>query len=182
MTFEAHFRADVSEMVPDARDEARAADLDAFPADLHVYCIDDSATARRLLEHNLRLRARTANVHLFGEYETDADAFVCAALTDGDVAILDQHLEYGGHSNILGTDIVRQLVVQGFKGLVCIRSGNVTPQVRGYTEAADPHVTIPTPFLPHHFNFRLYGRWRKFSPGEIWGLWQCSVRVRQWKL
>ena len=82
------------------------------PTAQQIYCIDDSATARRLLYCNLTTRAKTRNVHVFGEDETDMDLFIPASLSNGDIVILDQHLEYGGDSNILGTDLVKRLVAQ----------------------------------------------------------------------
>ena len=74
-----------------------------------MYGIDDSAPARRLLHHNLIHWATTPNVHIYGAEQSDVAKFTRAALENGDIVILDQHLEYGGDNNFLGTDIVEQV-------------------------------------------------------------------------
>ena len=56
--------------------------------------------------------------------EEEVAEFMDVVLTEGDIAILDQHLEYGGDTNLLGTDIVAKLLQGGFQGLICMRSGN----------------------------------------------------------
>ena len=56
--------------------------------------------------------------------EEEVAEFLHVVLTEGDIAILDQHLEYGGDTNLLGTDIVANLLHEGFQGLICMRSGN----------------------------------------------------------
>ena len=89
--------------------------LDAYPADLNICVLDDSEAARRLLYHNLISHAQTKNVHVYGENEAEVAEFTRHVLEIGDIAILDQHLEYGGDSNLLGSDIVADLLRQGFK-------------------------------------------------------------------
>ena len=137
-------------------DEMREQDLAQFPNDLHICCIDDSAAARRLLHFNLTQWGRTENVHIFGKDETEASEFVRKTVAVGRIAILDQHLEYGGESSLLGTgpthspplpnalpllpppsllsthppsvpaDLVELLVAKQFQGLICMRSGNAS--------------------------------------------------------
>ena len=139
VTFTAELDTDAaSPPAPDAR-AASATSLPAFPPGLRIYCIDDSAPARRLLEHSLKTRAQTRSVFAFGRHEVDADLFLSAALADGDIAILDQHLEFGGEANILGTDLVARLVAGGFRGLICMRSGNVAAGDRAQYHAAGAH-------------------------------------------
>ena len=117
-------------------------DLAAYPNDLHIFCIDDSAAARRLLRHNLLTWAQTPHVHVYGEDEADAAAFVEAALQRADIAILDQHLEYGGSANVLGTDLVAELVTRGYRGLVCMRSANVADEDMRHYRAVGAHCTF----------------------------------------
>ena len=121
---------------------AGACDVTQFPADLHVHCIDDSGAARRLLEHNLRARANTDNVRLFGRVHSDVGEFVSATVLQADIAILDQHLEYGSDTNTLGTNLVRQLLSLGFPGLICIRSANSAPEDLELYFAAGAHVVF----------------------------------------
>ena len=108
----------------------------AFPPDLKICCIDDSDAARRLLDFNLRIRAKTSAVHVFGEERLEVSQFMEAVLDGGDIAILDQHLEFEGEGLIYGTDLVRELFKKGFQGLLCVRSANVAPEDQTkYTEA-----------------------------------------------
>ena len=114
-------------------------DLRAWPENLKICCIDDSAPARRMLFHNLRTWAATPSVQTYGQNEGEAARFIADVLDDADIAILDQHLEYGGEANILGTDLVAELVARRFKGLICMRSANVADEdVRAY-KAAGAH-------------------------------------------
>ena len=111
-------------------------DLQAWPKGLKIYCIDDSAPARRLLFHNLTTWAATSNVRTYGQNEGEAVRFIEDTVNDADIAILDQHLEYGGEANILGTDLVAELVARRFEGLICMRSANVADEdVRAYKTA-----------------------------------------------
>ena len=112
----------------DDEDPSRATDLDMFPANLNIYCLEDSASSRRLLNHNLLNWADTSHVHMYGQDKASAGQFVAATLVDGDIAILDQNLEYDGAVTMLGTDLVAELLAKGFRGLICIRSANVAPE------------------------------------------------------
>ena len=100
----------------------------AFPPDLKICCIDDSDAARRLLDLNLRARAKTGNVHVFGKERLEVSQFMEAVLDGGDIAILDQHLEFEGEGLVYGTDLVRELRRKRFPGLLCARSANVAPE------------------------------------------------------
>ena len=107
-----------------------------FPSDLNIYLIDDSGTARRLVHHHLTTLAQTRNVRTFGQNRGEVDAFIDCVLGDGNIAILDQHLDFGADANVLGTDIIEQRLLPDFKGLLCIRSGNTAPEeVREYRRA-----------------------------------------------
>eukprot|EP00670_Eutreptiella_braarudii_P010244 CAMPEP_0174315012 /NCGR_PEP_ID=MMETSP0810-20121108/6004_1 /TAXON_ID=73025 ORGANISM="Eutreptiella gymnastica-like, Strain CCMP1594" /NCGR_SAMPLE_ID=MMETSP0810 /ASSEMBLY_ACC=CAM_ASM_000659 /LENGTH=704 /DNA_ID=CAMNT_0015424259 /DNA_START=55 /DNA_END=2169 /DNA_ORIENTATION=+ len=116
--------------------QSAEADLQAWPENLKIYCIDDSAPARRLLFHNLTKWAATPNVRTYGQNEGEAARFIKDTVNDADIVILDQHLEYGGEANILGTDLVAELVAKRFTGLICMRSANVADEdVRAYWAA-----------------------------------------------
>ena len=137
--FESQVMAQVVPSQSVATDAQREADLAAYPSGLHIYCIDDSEAARRLLDYNMRLWADTENVRVFGKDVTEVATFKDCVLEDGDIAFLDQHLEYGGDDNVLGTDIVEELLERGYKGLICIRSGNVAEEDLAKYDAAGAH-------------------------------------------
>ena len=101
-----------------------------LPLELRLYCIDDSAAMRRLLTHVLArslspLRppvpdplflpplsppsgpaslsgTQTTHVMAFGDNATHVEMFEEAAMKDRYILIMDQNLEHGGQSNILG--------------------------------------------------------------------------------
>ena len=104
------------------QDRQRRADLAAFPSDLTICCIDDSATARKLVQHHLVERAQTTGVHVYGGHRAAAAEFMETATSRGDIVVLDQHLKYSGGPDLLGTDLVGQLKDRGFQGLICMRS------------------------------------------------------------
>ena len=101
---------------------APSPDLSQFPADLQVYCIDDSRPMRRWMQHCMSACGATK---VFGAEADDVAAFIDAVLRDGDIAICDQNLEYPGQT-FYGTDLVMQLRAAGFTGLRCIQSANDT--------------------------------------------------------
>ena len=111
----------------------------AFPPDLRICCIDDSDAARRLLDLNLRARAKTSDVHVFGETRLEVSQFMEVVLDGGDIAILDQHLEFEGEGLVYGTDLVRELRRKRFPGLLCARSANVAPEDRAKYMKAGVH-------------------------------------------
>ena len=121
--------------VQDSHDDLYAVDLAKFPSGICIHAIDDSAATRQLLKHNLLLRA-TPNVHMYGETRTEVAQFISGAAADADLVILDQHLEYGGTDNVLGTELIPQLLARSFAGFICMRSGNVSSDdVAMYLEA-----------------------------------------------
>ena len=95
----------------------------ALPDGLTFCCIDDSVVARMIVTNHLEGGCPGCTVRQYGERHEDVPAFVQAVLAGADVAILDQNLSYGTH-NILGTELVVQLVAAGYPGLLCIRSAN----------------------------------------------------------
>ena len=125
--FKAQVTVSVADDVAVREEPRRTANLVAFPPDLHVCIIDDSDASRLLLEHHVRSRI-TQNVHVFGEKADDVTQFVDKTVTLGDIAILDQNLEFGAQDNVTGTDIIAQLLDKKFEGLICVRSGNVATE------------------------------------------------------
>ena len=136
------FTAQVAACVADGNDGApephAPIDLSAFPPNLQVCVIDDSGASRQLLAHNLRSRI-TPNVHVFGDKATDVEAFIQKTIALGDVAILDQNLEFGAEANFLGTDIIARLLANQFKGLICVRSGNVAAEDVAFYHESGAH-------------------------------------------
>jgi DNA-binding response OmpR family regulator len=127
VVFEMQFRVELAATRSSPSPQGSVADDFAaapFPSGLNICCLDDSEAARRLLYHNLVAHAQTDAVRTFGANEEEVAEFMDVVLTEGDIAILDQHLEYGGDTNLLGTDIVAKLLQGGFQGLICMRSGN----------------------------------------------------------
>eukprot|EP00667_Euglena_gracilis_P001501 EG_transcript_1500 len=97
-----------------------------LPLDLRIAVMDDSASARALLKHQLSRDIPGCIVKTFGASAEDVDPFLAHALQEADIAILDQHLDWPSGSPILGTDLVRLLLQAGFEGLTCIRSANMS--------------------------------------------------------
>jgi hypothetical protein len=94
----------------------------ALPPKLRFLLLDDTAASRKIMEHHIRTYVPTARVTTFGESESDIELFVAKAIEGADIVIVDQHLEY--EASYLGTDALRQLVLLGFSGLMCVRSGD----------------------------------------------------------
>ena len=136
---ELQVQAEVLPTLDSAENQRPSRDLSAFPPNRKICCIDDSGTARRLLHHNLITWAETNNVKVFGQEVSEVDLFVSEVLAGAHIAILDQHLEYGGNNNVLGTDIARRLVAQGYSGLMCIRSANMASEDQEQYAEAGAH-------------------------------------------
>eukprot|EP00667_Euglena_gracilis_P005338 EG_transcript_5374 len=96
----------------------------ALPPGTRILCVDDSTIACRLLSHTFRLSPSRPVVRTFGETPQEVAAFLSEAGRGADIVILDQHLDYGP-VHYLGTDLLQQLVNNGYTGLICIRSANV---------------------------------------------------------
>jgi len=94
----------------------------ALPMRIRVFLLDDSAASRRILEHQIRAHCPTAHVTSFGQTEGDIELFTARAIDEADVVIVDQHLEYT--ESYLGTNLVQRMILMGYRGLVCIRSGD----------------------------------------------------------
>eukprot|EP00667_Euglena_gracilis_P002799 EG_transcript_2809 len=140
------FTASVDAEVPDCAAASGTEDeldrlADQSPAGLWIFCLDDSASARRLLEFYLKRGFPSAIIRTFGTSEDDVDRFLSEALHDADVVILDQNLQYL-ETTFYGTDVCRQLVGHGFRGLVCIRSGDDSPEDQARYAASGAHCSF----------------------------------------
>eukprot|EP00667_Euglena_gracilis_P007124 EG_transcript_7190 len=129
VTFTATVEAEVPEGPLGGTTELDLVRLGPFPPGLKVFCLDDSAAARRLLEFHLKRGCPSAVVRAYGAAEDEVGAFLSDALQQADIVILDQHLQFPDSSTTYtGTDLCRQLLGHGFRGLVCIRSGDDAPE------------------------------------------------------
>jgi len=99
---------------------------DLLPPSVRVFLLDDAVASRRILEHQLHIRWPASHVRVFGAVESDIELFPAAAVDDANIVVLDQHLEYT--ESYLGTDIIRRLLMLGYEGMVCIRSGDDSPE------------------------------------------------------
>eukprot|EP00669_Euglena_mutabilis_P012603 TRINITY_DN7252_c0_g1_i1.p2 TRINITY_DN7252_c0_g1~~TRINITY_DN7252_c0_g1_i1.p2 ORF type:complete len:114 (-),score=28.29 TRINITY_DN7252_c0_g1_i1:147-488(-) len=79
-------------------------------------------------------------VHVYGAEESDAELFPAVAAEHADVVVIDQHLDY--RETHLGTTVVRQLLLMGYRGLVCVRSADGTPADLELYEASGAHLYI----------------------------------------
>ena len=76
-----------------------------------------------MLQHHLLRLAAPCEVLCFGDSSEDVPKFMDSVIRKGDIAILDQNLDFP-QEHVLGTDLVAQLLDSGFPGLLCIRSAN----------------------------------------------------------
>eukprot|EP00668_Euglena_longa_P020874 GGOE01025989.1.p1 GENE.GGOE01025989.1~~GGOE01025989.1.p1 ORF type:complete len:640 (-),score=216.19 GGOE01025989.1:383-2263(-) len=113
-----------------------------LPWGLRISVIDDSSAARMLLKHQLSHDVPGCIVDAFGSSAEDVDPFLSHTLQSADIAILDQHLDWPSGSLHLGTDLVRLLLGAGFRGLICIRSANVSERDTQQYFAAGAHCVL----------------------------------------
>ena len=83
-----------------------ATELAVFPADLHIYSIDDGEGSRHMLESLLPRVANTAYICVFGETPLSWKSFLDEAILRSDIVIMDQILDYGTVT-IKGTELVK---------------------------------------------------------------------------
>eukprot|EP00667_Euglena_gracilis_P001829 EG_transcript_1829 len=111
------------------------------PPNLRVFCVDDSPVARRLLVHTLSGEPMRASVVAFGKTLEEVVDFLEQAVHGADIVILDYHLDYGS-IHLLGTELLRSLLDQGYEGLICIRSANASPYDEALYVEAGAHCCI----------------------------------------
>uniref|UniRef100_A0A7S1IQJ3 Response regulatory domain-containing protein n=1 Tax=Eutreptiella gymnastica TaxID=73025 RepID=A0A7S1IQJ3_9EUGL len=103
-------------------------DITAFPSGLRFCCIDDSEISLTIMKDSFQKRAQAGDVQTFGAGgAADAHLFVQAALRDAHIAVLDSNLDYP-REVISGANLVSTLRTSGFKGLLCMRSGNTSDE------------------------------------------------------
>jgi len=105
---------------------AAATPMPSHPlSNLRFFVLDDSAIARRLLVQTLTTTVQPQSVKAYGATPEEVHEFRREALQNTDVLIVDQYLDYNG-SCFLGTTVIRNLLAEGFAGLIAIRSANVS--------------------------------------------------------
>eukprot|EP00668_Euglena_longa_P010562 GGOE01012794.1.p1 GENE.GGOE01012794.1~~GGOE01012794.1.p1 ORF type:complete len:676 (-),score=173.15 GGOE01012794.1:858-2864(-) len=141
VTFTATVEADVPDCVAQCSTEDDFICLASqFPAGLKIFCLDDSAASRRLMEFHLKAWCPSAVVRIYGAVEDDVNVFAMEALQEADIVVLDQNLEYS--RTHYGTDLCRQLVGHGFHGLVCIRSSDDSQDDQAKYAASGAHCSF----------------------------------------
>eukprot|EP00667_Euglena_gracilis_P001832 EG_transcript_1830 len=105
-----------------------------LPPGTRIFCVDDSAVARRLLHHAFSNHPAHPAVTVFGATAGEVEDFLARAVQWADIVVLDHYLDYGP-VHYLGTELLQQLVQNGYPGLLCIRSANVSSENQAeYTE------------------------------------------------
>eukprot|EP00668_Euglena_longa_P033768 GGOE01043396.1.p1 GENE.GGOE01043396.1~~GGOE01043396.1.p1 ORF type:complete len:748 (+),score=147.06 GGOE01043396.1:116-2359(+) len=143
VTFQAFLATRLTSAEPDPTTPSpRCLPSEALPLGLRISVMDDSASARILLRHQLSRDLPGCVVETFGTSSEDVDPFLSHTLLAADIAILDQHLDWPSGSNFQGTDLVRLLLQAGFRGLLCIRSANVSEMDVPQYFAAGAHCVL----------------------------------------
>eukprot|EP00668_Euglena_longa_P007023 GGOE01008389.1.p1 GENE.GGOE01008389.1~~GGOE01008389.1.p1 ORF type:complete len:358 (-),score=99.68 GGOE01008389.1:623-1696(-) len=132
----------VSEAPAPVATPAMDSEAGTLPPGLKISVMDDSATARMLLKHQLSRSFPGCVIDTFGESAEDVDPFLSHTLLSADIAILDQHLDWPSGSLFLGTDLVRLLLQAGFRGFICIRSANTSEEDIPQYFAAGAHCVL----------------------------------------
>ena len=109
-----------------------------FPPHLNILFLDDSDIAQRTVQTNFRKMAPACEVAVFGKDAAEVEDFQRTALAKGDILIMDQNIDVPGKS-FLGTDILKDLVEAGYRGFVCIRSGDSTDDVKALALESGAH-------------------------------------------
>eukprot|EP00667_Euglena_gracilis_P004547 EG_transcript_4574 len=100
-------------------------DAPPLPPGTKIFCLDDSDIARRVLFHTFTKQVPGAVVQVFGETADEVYLFMQQALAQADIVVMDNHLAYGA-VQLVGSELLRTLVQDGYQGLACIRSANVS--------------------------------------------------------
>jgi len=111
-----------------------------FPPKMRFLILDDNAVSRRILSHQITSLCPRAGVTELGDQESDVELFPAMAVEAADVVVVDQHLDY--QEPHLGTDVVRRLRQMGYKGLICIRSSDDSPEDQVRYAASGAHCSI----------------------------------------
>eukprot|EP00667_Euglena_gracilis_P006157 EG_transcript_6207 len=113
---------DPAAAVPEHNDDQTTPPL---PAGVKIFCVDDSEVARRVMLHTFTKHVPGAVVRVFGETPAEVDQFMFEALPHADIVIMDNHLSYGS-VELVGAHLLQDLFADGYRGLGCIRSANVS--------------------------------------------------------
>eukprot|EP00668_Euglena_longa_P025079 GGOE01031307.1.p1 GENE.GGOE01031307.1~~GGOE01031307.1.p1 ORF type:complete len:886 (-),score=253.83 GGOE01031307.1:1289-3754(-) len=140
-------------------DLSPSADDMVLPAGLHIWALDDSSIARRLLEHSLPRHFPSATVCVLGETPDQVPQFINGAAAEADIVILDQHLDYSTQS-FLGTSVLADLLDFHCRAFFCIRSASVAHGNEAAFYAAGAHCALGKDLRPDDF-FRILKRMYK---------------------
>jgi len=111
--------------IPDSQIEVSREPLRPLSC-MRVFILDDAMASRRILEYQLKSYFPSCLVRVFGAVESEVELFTAKAVDEADVVIVDQHLDYA--KPYLGTNIIKRLLLLGYEGMVCIRSGDDSPE------------------------------------------------------
>ena len=95
------------------------------------------------------------------------------ALGHADIAILDQNIDFP-QKTFLGTDIVEELLSQGFGGLLCIRSANTADHDVALYKRSGAHCVLSKEFSGEEMIRSLVEAWTRHSAGI--SLLSCTSR------
>ena len=102
-----------------------------LPSGLVFVVVDDNPMARILSKKNLRSADSHSDSIILGETlaeaQSVADRIMQLAKVHGQyrvIGLLDQDLDTYADGSTYGSDICRQLRDQGFRGVICVRTGN----------------------------------------------------------
>eukprot|EP00667_Euglena_gracilis_P000759 EG_transcript_757 len=131
------------------------------PPGLHIWALDDSPIARRLLAHSLPRFFPGATVEVLGASPDEVPKFIAGAAVDADIVILDQHLDYSSES-FLGTAVLADLLGRGCRAFMCIRSASVVNGSDAAFRAAGAHCALGKDLRPEDFFLLLKRYYRQF--------------------
>ena len=117
------------------------------PAGLTFCCIDDSAIARLLVTNAIENGCPQSTVQQYGKSLEEVADFMTAVAAGADVAILDQNLVFESQT-VLGSDLVRELIADGYPGLLCIRSANGSESDQALYRASGAHCFLDKDLPP----------------------------------
>eukprot|EP00668_Euglena_longa_P037468 GGOE01048242.1.p1 GENE.GGOE01048242.1~~GGOE01048242.1.p1 ORF type:complete len:870 (-),score=250.93 GGOE01048242.1:117-2534(-) len=147
--------------LPQQLDLNLGVDDTALPAGLHIWALDDSPIARRLMQHSLPKHFPDATVCVLGETPEQVSVFINGAAGEADIVILDQHLDYATES-FLGTSVLADLLDFQCRAFICIRSASVVHGNEAAFYAAGAHCALGKDLRPDDFFQTLKRLYRSF--------------------
>jgi len=138
-----------------------------LPAGLSMAVLDDNALSRHFMANFCQNELQSSTCLVRGETPADVESFieeVVAAKPVISMCVLDQHLDWEGRVDVLGSDVASALRKRGYRGaLVLHTASSVAKDVRGL-ENVDRYIFVP---LSSSFRLtrgaRFKGCWRNRS-------------------